>query len=124
MSQRSFQEIIFQAEILNAALRKEIVDSLRVRFLLHDAILGMGMNNIVLQDMNRFHRILIRYHHQIGRIQVDPDSAGRKTVQKSLQHGGLLRTGFDGKMGSHFIPILPHGTEGILQDPVLVLTGV
>ncbi|MNI63849.1 hypothetical protein D3C73_1192550 [compost metagenome] len=36
-----------------------------------DAILGMGMHNVVFQGMNALYRIISGHHDHIGRVKID-----------------------------------------------------
>ena len=74
--------------------------------------------------MDRRHRIVVGYHHQVGRIQVDANALGIQAVQEFPQAAGRLRPRFDGEPRALPVGILGQAVARLLHDFIGVAAAV
>ena len=82
------------------------------------SVLGVSVDDVVLQGVHRLHRVVPCDHDEIGGVQVHGYAGGVEAVQKALQGEGLFRARFNGEVCLHGIGIGGQHAAGLLHDGV------
>ena len=78
----------------------------------------MGVQNIILQQQGGGHRIIVRAHNQIGRIQIDPQVRAGNLVQQALEHLSLFRAGLHRVFHPGPLAKTGHLAQGVPHPPI------
>ena len=62
------------------------------------AVLGVGMDDVILQVVNRLHGIVAGDHHEVRRVEVDGHAGGMQAVEEVLERQAGFGAGFDGEV--------------------------
>ena len=75
LTQRHLGEVLDALELLGNGMH-HAVDVLGVAAVEHDAVLGVGVDDVVLQIMDSHNGIVPRDHDQVGGVEVDAHALG------------------------------------------------
>ncbi|CDN41988.1 hypothetical protein BN871_AS_00090 [Paenibacillus sp. P22] len=101
LAKRNFTEVLSglgrcrQRLMAHRLVAEHAVYFARVDFPQPDAVLGMRMDDVILQRIDALDRIVSGHHHHIGRIEVDGQAVRAERIEELPQMGGALRTGLD-----------------------------
>ena len=124
LTQRHLGEILDALELLGHGM-DHAVDVLGVAAVEHDAVLGVGVDDVVLQVMDSRHGIVPRDHDQVGGVEVHAHALGAaQGVQELFEVGRGLGTRLHGEAGAHRVGVLGQLITGVLHDLVAVMVGI
>ena len=70
-----------------------------------DAVLCMGMNDIIAQNINGFYGVVASDHNEVCRVEIDTEPLSAERIEECFEHGCLFRAGFGSEYGADAVCI-------------------
>ena len=122
LAERLLLKETFAAQIIGNG--RDAVDVVGIDRTEHDTILGVRMNDVILEVMDGHDGIVACDHDEVGGVKVDRHAAAAEAVKEVLQHERGFGARFDSKACAYAVGVLGQLTAGRLHHTVTGVCGI